>query len=123
MNLETCYTALGGNYEGVLGRLRSERLVLKFVLKFLNDGSYELLCRAMEEQNHEEAFRAAHTLKGVSQNLDFTKLYESSSRLTESLRNGWGEGADTYMEQVKADYQRTVAAIQELQAEVGAQGV
>ncbi len=66
MSLATCYTALGGNYEGVLGRLRSERLVQKFVLKFLNDGSYELLCQSLENKNREEAFRAAHTLKGVS---------------------------------------------------------
>ena len=40
MTLRECYDALGGSYDEVLGRLRSERLVQKFVLKFLADGSY-----------------------------------------------------------------------------------
>ena len=41
MNLRQCYDALGGDYDEVIGRLRSERLVQKFVLKFPADGSYE----------------------------------------------------------------------------------
>ena len=39
MTLQECYAALEGDYQGVLGRLTSERMVQKFVLKFLNDGS------------------------------------------------------------------------------------
>ncbi len=58
MTLQEFYTVTGGNYEDALGRLHSERLVQKFVLKFLNDDSYSLLCRSLEEQNMEEAFRA-----------------------------------------------------------------
>ena len=88
MTLQECYAAMGGNYDDAIGRLRSERLVQKFVLKFLSDGSYELLCRSLEEKNYEEAFRAAHTIKGVCQNLSIDKLQASSSRLCESLRNG-----------------------------------
>ena len=34
MSLKECYKSLEGEYEEVLGRLRSERLVQKFVLKF-----------------------------------------------------------------------------------------
>ena len=43
MTLKECYAAMGGDYDEVIGRLRSERLVQKFVLKFLDDGSYDLL--------------------------------------------------------------------------------
>ena len=43
MNLNDCYEAMGGNYDEAIGRLRSERLVQKFVLKFLDDGSFVLL--------------------------------------------------------------------------------
>ncbi len=110
MTLEECYTALGGDYQDVLGRLRSERLVQKFVLKFLDDGSYDLLCASMRKDNGEEAFRAAHTIKGMCQNLSFTALAESSAALTEALRGG--KTADPALfDQVKEDYQRTVAAI------------
>ena len=65
MSLTECYIALGGSYEEVLSRLSSERLVNKFVLKFLTDPSYDLLVRSMESKDWPEAFRAAHTIKGV----------------------------------------------------------
>ena len=80
MTLQECYAALDGDFAGVSGRLPSEKFIQKYVLKFLDDGSYELLLRSMEEENWEEAFRAAHTIKGMCQNLDFTRLYESRGR-------------------------------------------
>ena len=121
MTLQECYAAMGGDYQGVMGRLSSERMVQKFVLKFLNDGSYDLLLRSMEEENYAEAFRAAHTIKGVCQNLDFTTLYQSSSQLSEALRNGLSPEAPALVEQVKADYTKTVAAIQAFQESIGAE--
>lgn len=91
MTLKECYAALNGDYEEAMGRLRSERLVQKFVLKFLEDGSFELLCRSMEAGDLSEAFRAAHTIKGVCANMAFSALLKSSSQLTELLRGGtWG---------------------------------
>ena len=117
MTLKECYTALEGDYEGVVARLRSEKMVQKFVLKFLNDKSYGLLKASLDEANYEEAFRAAHTIKGVCQNLNFTKLYESSSKLTESLRDGKGAETDSLVRQVDEDYKQTVAAIQVLASE------
>ena len=113
MTIQECYAALGGDYAGVIGRLRSERLVQKFVLKFPADGSYELLLRSLEEGNAQEAFRAAHTIKGMCQNLGFTALGESSAALTEELRGGELSGAGKYLPTVKEDYARTVAAIAE----------
>ena len=115
MTLQECYAAMDGNYEDVIGRLRSERLVQKFVLKFLTDGSYDLLCRSMEEQNYEEAFRAAHTLKGVTQNLSFTKLYKSSCDITEALRVKNYDLAVQLLPKVTADYTQTAAAIHSYQ--------
>lgn len=117
MTLQECYAAMGGNYEDAIGRLRSERLVQKFVLKFLTDGSYSLLCRSLEEKNYAEAFRAAHTIKGVCQNLSIDKLQVSSSRLCEALRNGYTPEADALAEEVRADYAQTVTAIQAFQKE------
>ena len=120
MTLQECYAALEGDYQGVLGRLTSERMVQKFVLKFLNDGSYDLLLRSMAEENWQEAFRAAHTIKGMCQNLDFTRLYRSSSQLSEALRNGFTPEAPALAEQVKEDYARTTAAIRAFQESAGA---
>lgn len=120
MSLQECYRTLEGEYEEVLGRLRSERLVQKFVLKFLNDGSYELLCNSLKSEDYGEAFRAAHTIKGVCQNLSFTRLYKSSNQLTEALRSGWSPEAAALVEQVKQDYEQTIAAIRSFEAELEA---
>lgn len=113
MTILECYSALGGNYDDVIGRLRSERLVQKFVLKFLDDGSFELLHRSLEEGNAEEAFRAAHTIKGMCQNLGFDALGNSSSALTEVLRHGDSAAAKTLLPHVDEDYARTCSAIRE----------
>lgn len=120
MTLKDCYAAMGGDYDEAIGRLRSEKLVQKFVLKFLSDQSYDLLCASMEAKNYEEAFRAAHTIKGVCQNLSFTALGKCSSALSEALRNGYTPEADGLAEQVKAEYRQTVEAIQAFQEASGA---
>ena len=120
MTLQECYAAMGGNYDDAIGRLRSERLVQKFVLKFLNDGSHDLLLRSIEEKNYEEAFRAAHTIKGVCQNLSITKLGASSSALAELLRGGnWSDEAAALAEETSRDYQKTISAIQAFQEALG----
>lgn len=116
MTLEECYAAMGGNYADAIGRLRSERMIQKFVLKFPGDESYDLLCRSWEAKDYPEAFRAAHTIKGICQNLSITRLGESAARLTDALRGGWTPEADSLIEEVKRDYQDTVGAIRDFEA-------
>lgn len=113
MTLKECYDALGANYEETLGRLCSERLVEKFALKFPLDESFSMLERAIQEEKWEEAFRAAHTLKGVSLNLGFTKLYQASDELTEALRGGKRLTDDSLQERTEEEYRRTVALLRE----------
>ena len=115
MTLQECYAKLEGDYEGTLGRLCSEKLVEKFALKFLADDSYSLLEESIEVGNFSDAFRAAHTLKGVSLNLGFTKLYQVSDVLTEALRDSNHLEDEKLLENVKEEYQRTIDLLQELQ--------
>ena len=110
MTIQECYAALGGDYQEVLGRLCSEALVRRFVGKFLSDQSFQLLDTALSAGNYEEAFRAAHTLKGVTQNLSFTKLYQSSHEITEALRTKNYDLAVQLLPKVE-DYAQTAAAI------------
>ena len=109
MTIQECYKAIGGNYEDVLGRLNNEALIRKFALMFLEDSSYMQLKQAMADKNYEEAFRSAHTLKGVCQNLSFDRLYEVSHNLTELLRDRTGEqpGIPEAMEKVTEIYEIT----------------
>ena len=117
MTIEQCYQEMGGNYAEVCGRLPSPQLGEKFVRKFLDDQTYAELTAAMASCDHDVAFRAAHTLKGVVANLSFTRLRESASELTELLRAPADtippEAAST-MEAVTRDYEATVTAIRGL---------
>ena len=90
--------------------------IQKFVLKLLNDKSYELLMNSMEAGDMTEAFRAAHTLKGVCQNLSITALYHSSAELADRLRDGqeYGEDVAPLLERVKKDYTLAMDCIRQL---------
>ena len=121
MTLRELYTAIDGDYEGVLGRMMNrESMVQKFVLKFLGDASYDTLLQSMEAGDYESAFRAAHTIKGVCANLAFNTLLSSSEALTEALRDGRPPqpGEEELIARVNADYDRAYRAIQEFQAGV-----
>ncbi len=111
MTLKECLDQVG-SYEEVMGRLRSEKLVQKFLLRYLDDPSFDNLKKAMQEKDYHEAFRAAHTIKGVCATLGLGRLEKSGHDLTEALRPEVGSPeADALFVQVEKDYQATVDAI------------
>lgn len=116
MTVEKCYEVMKGDYRDVLSRLVTDDRIKKFLLKMLSDPSFSNLCDAMDKKNLEEAFRAAHTLKGVCKNLSLTALAYSSSNLTEALRDrrDFGEDLEELLKKVKKDYALTIACIQML---------
>ncbi len=113
MDIKECYAKMGGNYDDVMSRLRTDERIKKFLLKVAEDKSFDNLCDAMSVHNIEEAFRAAHTLKGVCSNLSITRMYETASAMTEALR-GKTEFSDEWLpllEKLKTDYANTVECI------------
>ena len=115
MTVKECYESMESDYEGVIGRIGSEGLVKRFVLKFLDDPSYLNLEKAIQEQNAEEAFRAAHTLKGICLNLGFDRLYKVSAELTEKLRGSDLNGYEAVYGKVQDEYKNTIDAIRKLE--------
>lgn len=74
----------------------------------------EPLESSLASANYEEAFRAAHNLKGVCQNLGISRLAESSSELCETMRNGEPVVDITpLVERVRDDYGVTIQALEE----------
>lgn len=116
MTIQECYLAMGADYDSVFRRLRKDERIEKFLRKVPADPSYDMLCNALENRNMEEAFRAAHTLKGICQNLSLTALYESSAALTERLRGGaeYGEDIEPMLAAVKADHDKMLECVQQL---------
>lgn len=117
MTLKDFYSAVGGNYDEVLSRLVSERLITKFVLKFKDDDSFALLESAVEANDYKTAFRASHTLKGVCSTLGFSTLFKSSSELTEYLRNNVSPEkavVDNYFKTINNDYLQVLNNIENI---------
>ena len=115
MTVKECYEKMGSDYEGVLGRMGSEAMIKRFALKFLQDPSFNNLKENLEKKDGEEAFRAAHTLKGVCLNLGFDELYEVSAEITEKLRGRETAGSEEFFKKVEEKYQKTVEAIKGLE--------
>lgn len=114
MTIQECYAELGGDFAEIKERLDSDTLIGRFIARFLNDDSYDNLCLAIREGQREDAFRAAHSLKGVSANLSLTKLLTSVEKMTEFLRSASDTipaDAALLMEEVRRDYELTVTAI------------
>ena len=88
MTLKECYSRMGADYEDVLCRMNKEDRIRRFLQMFLNEESFNNLCNALEAWDVEDAFRAAHSLKGICLNLSLTALGQSANALTEALRNG-----------------------------------
>lgn len=117
MTLEECYRLIDGDYEGTVKRLYSESFLQKMIFKFLEDQSFQKLADALQREEREEAFRAAHTLKGVCQNLGFTRLYEWSAELTEGLREEWNEEVPSLFDKAELEYRRIIEVIKAFQME------
>lgn len=110
MTIKEFYEKIGGNYNEVLSRLGSDKLVKKIAIQFLKDPNFLLLIEGFNTSDVEKAFRAAHTLKGVCSNLGFNHLYTPVYDLTEKLRGRTFDvsGTQELLKEVKEQYQLVI---------------
>lgn len=111
---EKCKRELQKNGADVKSALHSfmgkEEMYEKYLVKFLaEDPNYDNLMSSLERKDYNEAFRCAHTLKGVSVNLGLMPFYDAVSALTEELRGKEpeevdAEAVDAIKEKVKTTY-------------------
>ena len=121
MTLKELYTQIGGDYDAVISRLRMERLVERFILRFLDDHSCQELIDAWASGDEDASFKAAHTAKGVCANLSLTHLQDLSSQICEALRPGnealkAQTDIDALVEELKLAYANTVSCIETYKA-------
>lgn len=114
MTLEDFFQAIGGNLSEVMGRLPSEKMILRFLKMYSQDTSYSDLVKAYEEGNVKQAFLAAHTLKGVASNLGLSDLQQAASVLTESVRNSDHFGDPALFENVKSAQEKVMEQLSQL---------
>lgn len=115
MELQAFYQQVGGDYDGVMSRLRQEDRVRKFLRLLPADENFRLLTDALPKEDWTTAFRAAHSIKGVALNLGLTSLAGLASDLTECLRPGTPASDPIPLyETLRENYEKALAAIQAL---------
>jgi len=64
MNIQEFYDSIDENYENVSNRMMgNQKLVEKFVRKFLDDPTYEQIKEAVNKMDYDEILRTTHTMK------------------------------------------------------------
>lgn len=112
---EEFYNIIGSDFQTVLKRFgNNSAMVRRFVLKFLSDENFSTLKNALEKDDAENAFFAAHTLKGICSNLGFDRLFEKSSGVTEMLRRKETAAAKTAFLGLEQEYNKIIREIAKL---------
>ena len=115
MTLEEFYCVAGGSAAETAPRMGGADATRRFLRLFPLDDSFPQLSEALGRGDSEEAFRAAHTLKGVAANLGLERLRALASDMTECLRRGELSGAQARLAETETAYRRVLAALEELQ--------
>ena len=103
----------GIDYDDGVKRLMGNSMIFeKCLMKFPADDSFSKLKRELENANCEEAFKAAHTLKGVAANLSMTRLAAKADDCCEELRTGNIVNAKVIFPVVEEEYNSVIAALE-----------
>ncbi len=121
MTLEELYAQIGGDYAEAIGRLRMEKLIDRFILKFLDDPASNALIESWAAGDDRAAFDAAHTVKGVCANLALPRLAGPADKITEALREGndalrASTDIDALIAEFTAEYKMTIEGIEAYKA-------
>ncbi|MBQ7370896.1 MAG: Hpt domain-containing protein [Blautia sp.] len=90
MDSETLYALLrqaGCDVEGTMRRMMQDRTFYLHLLEsFYQEQTWESLQKALENEDYDAAFQAAHLIKGSAATLGLTEIYKAVSRVVEKLR-------------------------------------
>ncbi len=114
MTLKVFYEKTNADYDAVIRRLVNEKMVLKYLRKFLDDSHFSQLQQSIAAQDYETAYRSAHTLKGLCLTLGFTTMSVPVVALTEELRAGKTEHAQAHLAAITPLYAEIIQWIGEL---------
>jgi len=122
MTVQELYANIGGSYENARRILPMDKMIAKFIVRFLDDKSFEKLMTAHESGDGAGMFEGAHALKGVCGNLGLTSLSEAASAVAEEFRPGKARTMDdaalsAHLAALKETYEKTVEGIRAFAAE------
>ena len=88
MTVQELYERIGGSYDSAKKILPMDKLIGKFVVKFLDDKSCDKLLSSWQKRDVTGVFEGAHALKGVCGNLGLNQLSSAASEIAEEFRPG-----------------------------------
>ena len=98
--------------QGALRRLSgNESLYVSCLEKFLDDPTIRELNATIAAKDWDEAFTAAHALKGLAGNMGFVPLMHATGQLVVLIRGGRTREIDDCMAQVNSNYRDISDAI------------
>lgn len=113
MTMSKFYAAVGGDLSDVLERLEDLDIVKFYLPEFENDPSYDGLMQSLKDGDLQRAFRAAHTLKGLSYNFGLNRLGNCAATMCKTLQKGTAPASEL-LRQLSAEYRCVIDAIHEL---------
>ncbi len=122
MTVQELYERIDGSLQSALRILQMDKMVARFIVRYLEEPSCDKLLKAYAEQDGKGIFEAAHAMKGVCANLGLDKLSAAASEICEQFRPGAeralsdGEIAEK-IASLKALHERTVEGITAFKAE------
>lgn len=115
MNIEQvqALTMRETDLEGAIKRFcGDEALYVSCLGMFLKDETMEQLNQAIDEQRWDDAFTAAHALKGVAGNMGFVPLMHAISKLVVQIRSGRLADISSTLVQVNEIYREIIDVVQ-----------
>lgn len=122
MTVQELYENIGGSYESAKRTLQMDKLISRFIVKLLDDKSFDRLMAAGKSHDPTALFEGAHAMKGVCANLGLDSLSESASELAEEFRAGNARKmddaeVDRRLADIRERYEKTVEQIRIFAAE------
>ena len=78
----------GYDLNGALARfVNNEMLFLTFLKKFPQDEHYAEIYPNIEKKDYDEAYKAAHAIKGIAGNLGLTPVFDTVNELLAAIKN------------------------------------
>nr|WP_294681341.1 Hpt domain-containing protein [uncultured Anaerotignum sp.] len=118
MTVSEFYQAVAGDYADACSRFQNDETIKRFLKMLPKDNSMELLTEAMQNAETQQAFRGAHTLKGIALNLSLTALANACSAMTELLHGSTALPAEATAayDAVSREYAKVIKALEALDA-------
>lgn len=103
----------GIDYMDAMERMDDDADLYKMLaLKYLTNQAYNDLVAALEVKEFDDAYKAAHTLKGVAGNLSFATLFKAAAAMSEALYEGEYQAAEKILPDVTSANEKVMQGLE-----------